>query len=140
MLRVIKGIKELDGDGTPTSLSKTDHSKVNERCVSTFKTFRFGCAAMPRASFCVARRPIRLLLKKKKVSKALHYTPLWLMCFRIMKTTVLSKLSRGKSVVERVGKGNIWGAHEPRDNLKVVASHVDVLRGSRCQKNVRGGG
>ena len=33
MLRVIKGTKELDGDGTPTSLSKTDHSNVEERCV-----------------------------------------------------------------------------------------------------------
>lgn len=33
MLRVIKGTKELDGDGTPTSLSKTDHSNVEERYV-----------------------------------------------------------------------------------------------------------
>ena len=29
----MKGTKELDGDGTPTSLSNTDHSNVDERCV-----------------------------------------------------------------------------------------------------------
>ena len=62
------------------------------------------------------------------------------MCFRIMKSTVLSKLSRGKRVVDREGKRNIRGAHEPRDNPTVVASHADVLRGSSRQKNVRGGG
>lgn len=74
-----------------------------------------------------------LLKKKKKVSKVLHNTPLWLMCFRIMKSTVLWKLSRGKRVVERVGKGNIRGTDEPRDNPRdnptAVASHADVLLG-----------
>ena len=49
-----------------------------------------------------------------------------------------SKLSRGKRVVERVGKGNIRGAHEPRDNRTAVASHADVLRGSSRQKTSAG--
>ena len=41
-------------------------------------------------------------------------------------------------MVERVGKGNIRGGHEPRDNPRVVASHADVLRGSSRQKTSAG--
>ena len=65
------------------------------------------------------------------------------MCFRItgMKSTVLTQQAlKGKTGGVRVGKGNILGAHEPRDNPTAVVSHADVLRGSSRQKNVRGGG
>ena len=142
LLLNVKGYKRYQRTwwGRHAHIAIQNWSFQSERTLRTFKTFRFGCAAMPRASFWVARRPIRLLLKKKKVSKALHYTPLWLMCFKIMKSTVLSKLSRGKREVDREGKRNIRGAHEPQDNPTVVASHADVLRGSSHQKNVREGG
>ena len=36
--------------------------------------------------------------KNKKDSKVLHYTPLWLMCFTIMKSTVLTQQAlKGKT-------------------------------------------